>query len=102
MRTLGLSPKIIGPVAAALAAFLQAKIHDEATALLVIALVGAIAAFFAPPGHVTSDTEAGVDDGDDDPLTADLPDDLLVAADGDPEGIVRPEAGQVPAPPEDA
>jgi len=52
MRTLGLSPKIIGPVVAALAAFAQAKIHDGATAALVVALIGAAALYLSPPGVV--------------------------------------------------
>jgi hypothetical protein len=51
-RTRGLSPKIIAPVAAALAAFAQAKIHDQATAALVVSLIGAAGLYLAPPGVV--------------------------------------------------
>jgi len=98
MRTLGLSPKIIGPLAAAFAAFAQAKIHDAATATLVVALIGAVGLYFAPPGDVAAAVDPVYDDDAD---SLEDPDDLLEAADGDPEGIVRPEAGTVPTPPSD-
>lgn len=58
MRTKGLSPKIIAPVATALSAFIVAKVHDEATAYLLVAIVGAVGLYVAPAGEQLGD--AGV------------------------------------------
>ncbi len=83
MKTKGLSPKIIGPVAAALSAFATAKIHDPATSALVVALIGATALWLSPPGELTVegiqealDPDFGeVDDviADDAPVAPDMP-----------------------------
>lgn len=99
MRTIGLSPKIIGPVVAALAAFEQAKIHDAATATLVIALTGAVALYFSPPGAVADPALDGAFDGVDavDPL--DAPDDDSHDAPIPSDLQERPESAIAPRPP---
>jgi len=65
VRSLSLSPKIIGPLVAAFAAFAQAKIHDAATATLIVALIGAVGLYFAPPGDVAAVVDPVFDDDDD-------------------------------------
>jgi hypothetical protein len=55
MRTVGMSPKVIGPVVTALSAFVTAKVHDPATAALLVAVIGAAAAIASPAGKVASD-----------------------------------------------
>lgn len=57
-RTKGLSPKVIGPVATALSAFVVAKVPDTAVQALIVAVIGAVAAILAPPGEVTGMTTA--------------------------------------------
>lgn len=52
LKTRGISPKVIGPVATALGAFAVDKITDAATESLVVALIGAVAAILLPPGEV--------------------------------------------------
>lgn len=54
-RTRGVSPKIIGPFVTALSAFITAKVHDDATAALLVAAVGTAAAILLPPGEITTD-----------------------------------------------
>jgi len=48
---------MIAPVVAALSAFVQAKIHDQATAALIIAIIGAIGLYYAPAGDTEPDDE---------------------------------------------
>lgn len=67
-RTVGLSPKIIAPLASAFSAFAVAKITDGPTEALVVALIGALGLWLSPPGDVQvtpadigSDFTAGLD-----------------------------------------
>lgn len=54
-RTKGLSPKVTGPLVAALTAFAVDKIADSATESLVVAAIGVAAAIILPAGEQTEE-----------------------------------------------